>query len=160
MTLFRELTEYRKTIMQTLCSDSNIVSLLLDKSDITVPCRELMYSKIFPYAYTPDTTKEASTFICFRIDTPEVKDKTCKEMNIAFYTFTHQSLMRTSNGLRPDLIGEAIDRLFNGNLGLGLGRVKLEGMADISPINGYHGISIEYSVMEFNRPSIHGDRKR
>lgn len=160
LALLKEITEYRKMIMKTLCSDEEVVRLITDKSDLSVPNRELMYSQIYPYAYTPDTTKEVSTYICFRITVPEVMNKTYKKMNVTFYIFTHQSLMRTQDGLRPDLIGEALERLFNGSLDLGLGRVQLEGMDDISPTTGYHGIAVEYAVMEYNRPSIHGDKGR
>lgn len=158
--LFQELTEYRNTIMKTLCCDAEIVKLVTDKANAPVPNRDLMYTQIFPYAHTPDTTKEANTFICFRVTVPEVMNKTYKSMNVTFYIFTHQSLIRTQEGLRPDLIGEALERLFNGSLDLGLGRVRLEGMDDISPTEGYHGIAVEYSVLEYNRPSIKGDKGR
>lgn len=159
MALLKELTEYRKEIMKTLCSDEEIVKLVTDKENPLVPNRSLMYKNIFPYAYTPDTVKEIDTFICFRITVPEVFNKTCKQMKITFYIFTHQSLIRTQDGLRPDLIGEAIEKLFNGSLNIGLGRVSLEGMDDISPITDYHGIALEYSVLEYNRPSINGDKR-
>lgn len=159
MALLKELTEYRQEIMKALCSDEEIVKLVTDKADSLVPNRALMYKNIYPYAYTPDTVKETDTFICFRLTVPEVMNKTCKQMNITFYIFTHQNLIRTQDGLRPDLIGEAIERLFNGSLDLGLGRVKLEGMDDISPTTDYHGIALEYSVLEYNRPSINGDKR-
>lgn len=160
MALLRELTEYRNTVMRTLCSDEEIVKLVTGQNDAPVPCRDLMYKNIYPYAYTPDTTKETNTFVCFRLTVPEVMNKTYKKMNITFYIFTHQDLIRTKDGLRPDLIGEALERLFNGSLDLGLGRVELMGMDDISPITGYHGIAVEYSVLEYNRPSINGDKGR
>ena len=156
--LFEELTDYRALVMKTLCSDEEIVKLISDQESPSVPNRSLMYTQIFPYAYTPDTTKETKTFVCFRLSVPEVMNKTYKRINLIFYIFTHQSLIRTQDGLRPDLIGQAIERLFNGSLDVGLGRVKLVGMDDISPITDYHGIAIEYSVAEFNRPSINGDK--
>ena len=156
--LFEELTDYRALVMKTLCNDEEIVKLVTDQESPSVPNRGLMYTQIFPYAYTPDTTKETKTFICFRLSVPEVMNKTYKKINLIFYIFTHQSLIRAQDGLRPDLIGQAIERLFNGSLDVGLGRVKLVGMDDISPITGYHGIAIEYSVAEFNRPSINGDK--
>ncbi len=160
MALLQELTEYRKLVMKTLCSDAEIVRLVSDSPEASVPNRELMYTRIFPYAYTPDTTKETSTFICFRLSVPEVYNKTYKKMSLTFYIFTHQSLIRTHDGLRPDLIGIALERLFNGSLDVGLGRTQLEGMDDISPAAGYHGVAIEYTVLEYNRPSIHGDKGR
>ena len=156
MAYLEEITDYRAEIMKVLCSDREIVELLTDKKDRNIPDRNLMYTQIFPYAYTPETTQKATTYICFRLTVPRVDNKTYKNISITFYIFTHQSLVRTTDGLRFDLIGEAIDGLFNGKRGLGLGRVELNGMDDISPTKDYHGISLEYVVSEFNRPTING----
>lgn len=160
MALLKELTDYRKTIMKALCSDQKIVDLITNTTNATVPNRNLMYKQIFPYAYTPDVNKETSTFIDFRVGSSVIINKTYKEMEITFYIFTHQSLMRTSDGLRPDKIAEALEELFNGSRGLGLGRVQLNGMEDISPTTDYHGIALQYTVLEFNRPSINGDSRQ
>lgn len=157
MALLQELTDYRKKIMQMICSDQEIVDLILDKENSTVPDRSLMYSRVFPYAYTPDVTKETNTYVCFRIYVPEVMNKTFKRMNICFYVFSHQDYIRTSDGLRPDLIAGRIEALLNGSMDLGVGRVSLEGMDDISPAEQFHGIALEYSVSEFNRPTINGN---
>ena len=45
----------------------------------------------------------------------------------------------------------------NGSMDLGVGRVSLEGMDDISPAEQFHGVALEYSVSEFNRPTINGN---
>lgn len=102
-------------------------------------------------------TKDTNNYICFRIYIPEVQNKTFKTVNIVFYIFCHQDNIRTSNGLRPDLIGERLETLFNGSMDLGVGRMKLYGMDDISPSSTFHGIALEYTVSEFNRPTINGD---
>ena len=159
MALLQELTDYRKTIMQLLCSDQEIVDLVLDKENSTVPNRSLMYSRVFPYAYTPDVTKDTNTYICFRIYVPEVMNKTFKKMNICFYVFSHQDYIRTKDGLRPDLIAGRIEALLNGSMDMGVGRVSLEGMDDISPAEQFHGVALEYSVSEFNRPTINGKQR-
>lgn len=159
MSLLNELGEYRSTIMKLLCSDQKIVDLINDKPNSPIPDRDLMYKRIYPYAYTPTTVKETNTYICFRLYIPEVMNKTFKKMNIVFYIFSHQSNIRTDEGLRPDLIGERIENLFNGSMDLGVGRMKLVGMDDISPSSTFHGISLEYSVSEFNRPTINGDQR-
>ena len=49
LALLQELTDYRKKIMQMICSDQEIVDLILDKENSTVPDRSLMYSRVFPY---------------------------------------------------------------------------------------------------------------
>lgn len=155
--LMRDLTHYRKAVMKALCSNAKIVRLITDDDSAVVPNRDLMYTHIFPYAYIPETDKETDSFICFSVSIPRVQNKTYKQMSIIFYVFSHQSQIRTSDGLRPDLIADAIDEMTNGALGLGLGRVKLEKLEDISPANNYHGLGIQYTVTEFNRPSIQGD---
>ena len=154
--LLRELTEYRAKIMKLLCSDQRIVDLINDQEHSACPDRSLMYSRIFPYAYTPDPAKETNTYVCFRLGAYG-RDKTFKDLTIVFYVFTHQSHIRTSDGLRPDLIAERIENLFNGSLDFGVGRLKLENVDDISPASQFHGIALEYSVGEFNRPTIKGD---
>lgn len=157
MALCKELTEYRSKIMKLLCNDQKIVDLITDMPNSAIPNRSLMYTKIYPYAYTPDVTKDTNTYVCFRIYIPEVQNKTFKTMNIVFYIFSHQDYIRTSEGLRPDLIGERLEALFNGTMDLGVGRMKLSGMDDISPASTFHGIALEYTVSEFNRPTINGD---
>lgn len=155
--LLHELTEYRQKVMKALCSDQTIVDLINDASGSTCPDRSLMYSRVFPYAYTPDTTKETNTYVCFRVYVPTVMNKTFKEMRLVFYVFSHQDKIRTSEGLRPDLIAERIENLFNGTMDLGVGRMRLEGTDDISPAPNFHGIALEYAVSEFNRPTINGN---
>ena len=109
--------------MKLLCSDQEIVDLITDTPNSAIPDRSLMYKNIFPYAYTPDVTKDTNNYICFRIYIPEVQNKT----------------------------------FFNGSMDLGVGRMKLYGMDDISPASTFHGIALEYTVSEFNRPTINGD---
>lgn len=160
MAMMHELTEYRSKIMQLLCNDQKIVDLINDKPNSPVPDRSLMYKNIFPYAYTPDAVKDTDTFICFRIYVPTVTNKTVKDIRITFYVFTHQDYIRTSEGLRYDLIAERIENLFNGNFDFGVNRMKLQNVDDISPSPSFHGVALEYSVCEFNRPTINGSFKR
>ena len=104
MAMLRELTEFRSRINQKLCSDQKIVDLINDKPKSPIPDRDLMYKQIYPYAYTPDAIKDTGTFICHRIYVPDVMNKTFKKMSIVFYVFVHQDNIRTSDGLRYDLI--------------------------------------------------------
>ena len=152
MAMLRELKEFRSKINKKLCSDQVVVDLINDKDNSPIPDRDLMYKQVFPYA-----VKDTGTFICHRIYVPEVMNKTFKNMTVAFYVFVHQDNIRTSDGLRYDLIAERIEDLFNGITDLGVGRMKLTGINDISPAPKFHGISLEYSVTELNRPTINGN---
>lgn len=157
MAMLRELKDFRNMINKKICSDQKIVDLINDKPNSPVPDRNLLYKQVFPYAYTPDAVKETGTFICHRIYIPEVMNKTFKKITVAFYVFVHQDNIRTRDGLRYDLIGERIEDLFNGIIDLGVGRMKLISVNDISPSPKFHGIALEYSVSELNRPTLNGN---
>lgn len=159
MAMLQELKEFRNKINKKLCSDQKIVELITDNPEVLVPNRDLLYKRIFPYAYTPDVVKDTGTFICHRIYIPEVNNKTFKNISLAFYIYAHQDNIRTSEGLRYDLIAERVEALFNGAMDLGVGRVELQEVDDISPAPKFHGISLEYSVLDFNRPTINGDSR-
>ena len=64
MALCKELTEYRSKIMKLLCNDQEIVDLITDTPNSAIPNRSLMYKNIFPYAYTPDVTKDTNNYLC------------------------------------------------------------------------------------------------
>jgi len=155
MAMLRELREFRNTINKKLCSDQVIVDLINDKHS-TIPDRSLLYKNIFPYAYTPDATKDTKSFICHRIFVPVVMNKTFKNITVVFYVFVHQDNIRTSEGLRYDLIAERLEELFNGAMEFGVNRMKLNEVSDISPSPMFHGVALEYSVTDFNRPTING----
>ena len=125
MALLHELKEFRSKINQKLCSDQKIVDLINDKPNSPIPDRDLMYKRIYPYAYTPEAVKDTGTFICHRIYVPDVMNKTFKKMSVVFYIFVHQDNIRTSDGLRYDLIAERIEELFNGTMELGVGILVL-----------------------------------
>lgn len=156
MSMLRELKEFRNTINRRLCSDQELVNLINGKPSI-VPDRSLLYKNIYPYAHTPETVKETDTYICHRIYIPRVENKTLKNVRIIFYVFVHQDNIRTQDGLRYDLIAERIESLFNGVMDMGVGRIELQEVNDISPAPKFHGVALEYFVKEFNRPTINGD---
>lgn len=156
MSMSRELKEFRNKINRKLCSDQELVDLLNGKPS-EVPDRSLLYKNIYPYAHVPETTKETDTFICHRIYIPMVDNKTLKNVRIVFYVFVHQDNIRTQNGLRYDLIAERIESLFNGAMDIGVGRIELQEINDISPAPKFHGVALEYLVKEYNRPTINGD---
>lgn len=158
MSMLRELKEFRNIINRKLCSDQLLVDLINDKPS-QVPDRTLLYKRVIPYAYTPDVVKDTGTFVCHRIYVPRVNSKTLKNIRLMIYIFVHQDNIRTQEGLRYDLMAERIESLFNGTMDLGVGRMELLEVSDISPAPKFHGIALEYTVSEFNRPTINGDAR-
>lgn len=145
-----ELSKYKIEIMKRLCLNSEIQSLiLLSKSQNQG--REMMYKNIFPYAFVPDTVTNSSTFICFDLEVQRVENRTFKDINILFWIFTHQSLMRTENGIRTDILANEIDKIMNGNKDLGLGTVDLKKVLRVNPAKDYYGRMLVYRSVDFNR---------
>lgn len=148
-----ELTTYKAKLMEAICTSDVIVSLLKLDGESEMSGRDLMYARVFPYAYVPDTTERAKTFICYTINVPSVFSNTIKSIEIDFYVFAHQSLMRLPNsaGLRVDRIVMGIDKMLNGSYEYGLGGVELQSLYPINPITGYHGNVLKYRVKDINR---------
>lgn len=153
MANLEEFTTYKQTLMEAICTSPTIVNLLkkeTDKSNITG--RDMRYDRIFPYNYVPLTIENATTFICFTVTAPNVKDDIISELRLIVYVFTHQDLMRTANGMRTDLIISEIDKLLNGSIKYGLGKVSLRSCDVMQmPAQGYSGLFSVYSVREFNQ---------
>jgi len=145
-----ELSKYKIEIMKKLCSNNKIQSLIMLYKTQNQG-REMMYKNIFPYAFIPDTVTNASTFICFDLEVERVQNRTFKDINILFWIFTHQTLMRTSEGIRTDILADEIDKIINGNRNLGLGTVELKKVLRVNPAKDYHGRSLLYRSVDFNR---------
>ena len=145
-----ELSKYKIEIMKRLCLSKEIQSLILF-SESENQGKEMMYKNIFPYAFIPDTVTDASTFICFDLEIQRVQNRTFKDINMLFWIFTHQSLMRTENGIRTDIIANEVDKILNGNKNFGLGTSELKKVLRINPAKDYHGRSLIYKTVDFNR---------
>lgn len=145
-----ELSKYKIEIMKRLCLNSKIQNLVL-LYESQNQGKEMMYRYIFPYAFVPDTVTSANTFICFDLEAQRVENRTFKDMNILFWIFTHQSLMRTNDGIRTDLLANEIDKIMNGNKNLGLGTVELKKVLRVNPAKDYHGRTLIYRSVDFNR---------
>ena len=145
-----ELSKYKIEIMKRLCLSKEIQSLILF-SESENQGKEMMYKNIFPYAFIPDTVTDASTFICFDLEIQRVQNRTFKDINMLFWIFTHQSLMRTENGIRTDIISNEVDKILNGNKNFGLGTSELKKVLRINPAKDYHGRSLIYKTVDFNR---------
>ena len=153
MANLEEFTTYKQTLMKAICTSDSIIDLVkLDTDKPEVTGKDLRYVRIFPYNYVPLTTENATTFICFTVTAPVVKNDMITELCLTIYVFTHQDIMRTDKGIRTDLLVSEIDKLLNGSLEYGLGKVSLKGCDVMQvPVRGYSGLYSIYSVKDFNR---------
>lgn len=149
--LFNDLNFYEKTLMEALCSNSEIVSLLTGVENPIVPNKSLVYTQVYPFAYIPYTNQEAKTFITFSIDVPRIDNSLIKDLYVTFEVITHESLMRTKKGKITTLIAAEIEKLFNGSRVLGITRMDLVNSNIDIPVRGYHTRRLTYQVKDWNR---------
>lgn len=153
MANLEEFTTYKQTLMKAICTSQPIVDLLkLDTDDPEITGKDMRYDRIFPYNYVPLVTERATTYVCFAVTAPYVKDDIISELQLTIFVFTHQDIMRTDSGMRTDLLISEIDKLINGSTEYGFGKVSLK-MVDILqvPCRGYSGLYSVYSVKDFNK---------
>lgn len=153
---FAELGTNKNEILTRLISSENLVKALtytdsnfLDKSTPEDPT-SLIYSQIYPFIKSPKTGDEAKTFITMKFGyRPE--GTYFKLSTIYFYVITHINLVRTDYGvLRYDFILNEIDRLFNSQRGIGLGKLPFYEMSDIHITDEWFGACIGYRSTEFS----------
>jgi hypothetical protein len=155
---FSELGKNKNEIMMRLVSNENIVkALTYNNTDfLNQPTPEdavgLIYTQIFPYQKVPTTQDTAKTFITMKFGYKP--DGTFfKVSTIFFYVITHISLVRTDYGiLRYDFLINEIDKMFNSQRGIGIGKLPFYAMDDfqVSGNSDWLGAFVAYKSTEFN----------
>lgn len=147
-----EFFDYKNRFMKDLCSNKDIVTLITDDEDSSVPNRTLSYTQVFPYEFIPETVDNGQTFICFDVDIANVLNKTFYIPVLYVWVFTHKSKMRLSSGsIRVDTLSSKINELLNGSRFYGLGELELRQVGRFSPITDYQGRVLTYYAKDFNR---------
>lgn len=147
----QEITDIKESLLQMFLTDTPLVRLLTNKTDVTVPALDLRYTQVFPYHWLSQTVTEQKSFLCFSITTPKVQSPAIKDVEIKVWIFSHEGIMRTAKGPRIDLLSIAIDTLLNGTVGLGVGRCDLLSTREISPAKDFYGYELRYMLKDFNR---------
>lgn len=67
------------------------------------------------------------------------------------WIFSHQSILRTNEGVRTDILSNEVDKIMNGNKDLGLGTTELKTVGRVNPAKDYFGRTLVYRSVDFNR---------
>ena len=151
-----EYRRYRATALQKLCASKELVSLIVNQPHGMINGKGLVFRNIFPYPYVPEATTEAKTFVTMTITAPmrRERDRTYNAFSLWIYLFTHYSLVNTPRGLRFDLMAEAVDKLLNGSMDFGLGRMDLVSAEDLELPANFYGVGLQYATQDFKRGSL------
>lgn len=122
------ISDWKNKILSDLQNDE----YFLDVLGTTEEEREdLVYNRLFPHYYIPDTIDKVTTYICVEID---IRTRTWSKLyaypTITFTILAHQDDMRLNmagiSATRIDYLGELIDIKYNGALDFGVGKLELE----------------------------------
>ena len=94
---------------------------------------DLIYKRLFPHYYIPDTVTEVSTYVMVEIDivarTALLSKSIYSYPTITFTILAHQNDMNLNmagiSATRIDYLGELIDKKYNFVSGFGLGNLEL-----------------------------------
>lgn len=146
-----EFFNYKNELMKTLCCKKEIVELVLNQNNVTVPNHDLPYSRVFPFEFIPDTIETGGTYVCFDSDVVDVQNKTFLYPVIYVWIYTHKSNLRVPDGrIRLDALASEINKELNGSRFFGLGELYLKRVDRFVPIKEYQGRCLTYYAKEFN----------
>lgn len=126
---------WKNKIMGELSQDDAIIEALgLDEGESP---DDLVWNRLFPHYYIPETQDRVETYILVEIDIPERRTRYgSSESNIwvhptiIFYVLTHQEDMKLDmvgeSGTRMDYLAELIEEKYQGRDDFGVGVLQLK----------------------------------
>ena len=126
---------WKNQIMSELSQDDEIINALGLNPDESPD--DLVWVRLYPDYYIPQTETDVKTYILVEIDIPERRSRYNSNDNsiwvhptIVFYVLTHQEDMRldmvAESGTRMDYLAELIEEKYEGRQGFGVGELRLK----------------------------------
>ena len=100
------IEDYRNLVTNTLLANPTIVEVLSDGEYSLEEADELMWTRIFPNQYIPDTITETGSFILYDLSDAVISrvNKTYIEVTLYFWILTHYKMPKYNNKLRNDIL--------------------------------------------------------
>jgi hypothetical protein len=157
MSKFKLLNDNLYKILHRLVENKNLCKLIyyndenpLSQSEIANSSK-LLFDKIYPYPIAIDPEAEASTFLCLALDDFSLANGGYGIANnkVIFNVLCHNKLWKLKGALRPFLIMEELDNMFNDVGGIGIGKMQFSG-ANIIYTKDYTGYRVSYETYNAN----------
>ena len=160
--IYNLITTMKLKVDQILLSDRKIVNLVSNGTDCELPAKNLKWTRVFPFAYVPDVTEGANTYITYDVRVEGIDNPAVRKYVLTVNAFTHQDMQRfddetgqrlgiTDRGVRTDILAARIDECLNGEHGMGFGKLKLVDMRPFTFAEKFHGQRLVYEVLGWNR---------
>ena len=129
------IRRWKNQIISELSQDDKIITALgLNPNESP---DDLVWVRLFPHYYIPQTEEDVKTYILVEIDIPErrirygtTESEIWVHPTIIFYVLTHQEDMHINlvgeSGTRMDYISELIEDKYQGRTDFGVGRLQLK----------------------------------
>lgn len=122
------LRRWKNRILSELQNDEYFLEVLGTTEEEQ---EDLVYHRLFPHYYIPDTIDKVTTYVCVEID---IRTHTWSKLysypTITFTILAHQNDMQLNiagvSATRIDYLAELLDIKYNNARGFGLGRLELE----------------------------------
>lgn len=123
----------------------------LDESRPLPTVDDLIYKRIFPYRFLPDTVNDVGTFITMSFRGYRPSKSYYKSGNIYLNAICHIDDIQTDYGfLKYDYICSELDKLMNHEHGIGIGKTNFTDMDEIYVNDKFQGQYVAYKLYEFN----------
>lgn len=150
---------WKDKIMSELSQDDEIINALGLNPDESED--DLVWVRLFPHYYIPQTESEVKCYILVEIDIPERRTRygsgessIWTHPTIVFYVLTHQEDMRLDmvgeSGTRMDYLAELIEDKYDGRKDFGVGILKLKSDIAGSINNTYRFRQLVFEATDVN----------
>lgn len=145
-----EIAKYKNDVLLALINDEQITNT------INAPEEEnLIYTRIFPYQYVPETQTVVATYITMTVDIPRVSaNNAWVYPRLTLYIICHQDTMELHlagvNSTRIDYLSSLIDKLFNNSSALGYGQLLLVSNVESSISSTHRCRKMVFDTMDLN----------
>lgn len=146
-----ELYGYKNRLMRDLLTSPEIVKLI-DETIDPEEAESLVYNRVFPCEYVPDTVQQGMTFVCIDVDVEASINKTFLSPVIYIWVFTHRSNLRLPDGggVRTDALCHEICKAINGSRTYGLGELTLYSVKRFAPMTDFQGKRLAFRTKDIN----------
>lgn len=146
-----EFFDYKNKLMEDLLTHEEIVSLIDDNINIE-DSKSLLYHRVFPFEYVPETIEHGDTYICSDVDISSSSGKTFLYPVLYIWVFSHKSKLRLpEGGVRTDKLCSEISKVINGSRYYSLGELSLYSVKRFAPMTDYQGKLMTFNCKDFNR---------
>lgn len=150
-----EIIEYRKKIMQILCTDTEILKLLGEDKE-SHPEDTIPYNKVWPHEYIPETITETERMINFELSASlDPKNNVLNDLTIYFFIACHEYVVPYyENGrmfLWYDKAVCALDNILSDrdDVLFGVGKIQCISNKPYYPQQKFKGRQLIFTVKDF-----------